>query len=170
MKKNNTKKIWLSFFFILSIVSGYYLYKVQWIILSVIFFTLGSISLLIAFYNKNQETQNKKIIMCPKCKIENQLYNLNNNHYSTIFIYREHDSIIKSEDNLDIFLLICFKCKKITKWAIDTDNNSGNAKYGFQYFETRIVTKEDLIKATQDAEQSCSVHSLDKLKVLSNEI
>ena len=167
MKIKNIKKILAWGCFLIFFVLGYYFYKIEWDILSIIFFVSGIISLLLAYYDNNQETQNKKELKCPKCKIGNQLYNLNNNHNSTIFIYKEHGSKIKLKDGLDIFLLICFKCREITKWALNNNNISKDENFDFQYFETRVITREDLSRAIQEAEQSCSVHSIDKLKNIS---
>tara|TARA_B100000787_G_C16051038_1_gene231236 strand:+ start:295 stop:684 length:390 start_codon:yes stop_codon:yes gene_type:complete len=125
------------------------------------------------YFNKNQNSKNQNVLMCPKCQIGNSLYNLNNNPHSTIFIYRESASKIKlhkGHKGLDIFLLVCFKCKNITEWVSDSNNVSKNAKFGFEYFESREITKKDINYAILDAEQSCSVDSLRKLKKINEEI
>lgn len=167
MKKGSTKKFWLWSIFIVSFFIGYYLYKIEWSTISSIFFVFGIISLFLSIYNSNHKSHDQKKLMCIKCKVGNSLYNLNNNHHSTIFIFKKPDLKIQSINNLDYFYLICFKCKEITKWALDTNNVSENTEVNFQYFETRKLTKEDLDFAIQEAEQSCSVHSLDKLKNIS---
>lgn len=164
MNKKNVNKLWCWGLFIMCFVMGYLLYSTQWIILSIVFFITGGISLLIAYIGRNVDSQNKNLLMCPKCKIGNQLYNLNNNHNSTIFIYRERGQTVKTNNESDLFYLICFKCKDIVEWAQDSNNISGSAKFGFQYFKTKEITKKDLSIAIQEAEQSCSVHSIDRLK------
>jgi len=164
MNKKYVNKLWFWGLFIICFVIGYFLYLTQWIILSIVFFIIGGISLLISCIGKNIDYQNKNLLMCPKCEIGNQLYNLNNNHNSTIFIYREREQTIKSNNDSDVFYLICFKCKDIVEWAQDSNNISGSAKFGFQYFKTKEITKNDLSIALQEAEQSCSVHSIDRLK------
>jgi len=164
MNKEYVNKLWVWGLFIICFVIGYLLYLTQWIILSIVFFIIGGISLLISYIGKNNDYQNKNLLMCPKCEIGNQLYNLNNNHNSTIFIYREREQTIKSNNDSDVFYLICFKCKDIVEWAQDSNNISGSAKFGFQYFKTKEITKNDLSIALQEAEQSCSVHSIDRLK------
>jgi len=68
MKIKNIKKILAWGCFLIFFVLGYYFYKIEWDILSIIFFVSGIISLLLAYYDNNQEPQNKKELKCPKCK------------------------------------------------------------------------------------------------------
>jgi hypothetical protein len=170
MNKKKTNKIWFGLFFIMFFIIGYFLYSMQWLILGIIFFITCGISLFIGYFGINEDSNSKKMLMCPKCKLGNSLYNLNNNPDSTIFIYKELSPKIKVYDGLDVFLLICFKCKKITEWASDTNNSSKTAKFGFRYFKSKIITKKNIDEAVVDAENSCSVDSLKKLKKISEEI
>jgi hypothetical protein len=164
-------KFTLNLFLLLIIfIISYFFYSIQWIILSIIFFIFSGILLLITYLNRNQNSKSQNVLMCPKCQIGNSLYNLNNNPHSTIFIYRENAPKIKPYEGLNIFLLLCFKCKKITEWTSDSSNISKNAKFGFEYFKSRVITKKDINDAMLDAEQSCSVDSLKKLKKINEEI
>ena len=42
--------------------------------------------------------------------------------------------------------------------------------FGFKYFQTKVMTKKDIDDAILDAERSCSVDSLKKLKEIKEEI
>ena len=170
MDIKKTNKIQYLGLFTVFFIIGYFFYSIHWTFLSIASFVVSGISLITFFINKNQESDNEKKLMCPKCQIGNSLYNLNNNPNSTIFIYKEQTSKIKLHDGLDIFLLICFKCKKVTEWASDFNNSSENSKFGFRYFQTKIITKKDINNAILDAERSCSVDSLSKLNRINTEI
>jgi len=102
---------------------------------------------------------------CPNCKIEENLFNLNNREDATIMIYREGKPKIRDKDGLHIYSLICFKCNTITEWGADPLNESGKAVKGVEYFETKKVDKEDKIEAIEEAKKNNNNHLIDKLDV-----
>ena len=170
MNKKNSSKIWYWGLFIGFFIIGYLLNSIQWNFLSIIFFIISGIFFIKVFIGRNHESEKEKKLMCPKCQIGNSLYNLNNNPHSTIFIYKEQTTKTKLYDSLIIFHLICFKCRKITEWASDSNNSLETSKFGFKYFQTKVMTKKDIDDAILDAERSCSVDSLKKLKEIKEEI
>ena len=42
-------------------------------------------------------------------------------------IYNEGKPKIRDSDGLHIYPMICFKCKTMTEWASDPENQSGKA-------------------------------------------
>jgi hypothetical protein len=100
---------------------------------------------------------------CPNCKIEENLFNLNNREDATIMIYREGKPKIRDKDGLHIYSLICFKCNTITEWGADPLNESGKAVKGVEYIKTKKISKKDKIEAINYAEENNHNHLINKL-------
>lgn len=86
-------------------------------------------------------------LMCPKCKIKEELFNMANREECTVMIYNEHNPRVRKEDGLHIFPMICFKCKTMTEFASDPTNESGKAIDGVEYFKTKKITQKDVYEA-----------------------
>ena len=76
-------------------------------------------------------------LMCPKCKIKEELFNMVNRKECTVMIYNEHNPRVRKEDGLHIFPMICFNCKTMTEFASDPMNQSGKAVDGVEYLKPR---------------------------------
>ena len=150
--------------FAISIILGFIFVSLDWVILAWLAFIFSGLSLVTAYFGKNDDSQNEMILICPKCQIGNSMYNLNNNPHSTLFIYNEDKPEVRKKDGLNIFPMICFECKKVIKWASDRDNYSGNATYGFEYFKSNKITKKDLNEAIDTAIKNNNKAGLNKLK------
>ena len=137
---------------------------INWLATTLMIF--AGLSVITGLFGTNDDSKNEKVLMCPKCQIGNQMFNLNNNPESTIFIYNQHQPETRASDGLHVYPLICFMCKKITEWAADTANLSGHATYGFEYFKTKKITKKDLDAAIKEAKINSNEASLKKLKKL----
>jgi hypothetical protein len=83
----------------------------------------------------------KTKMMCPKCKIKYPLKDINLKKDATIYA---PSKIIhtRESDGLEIRVLICFKCKKVSSYASDPYNHSGKAIDFVEYFTTYNLTKE----------------------------
>ncbi len=152
--------------FAISIVLGVIFVSLDWTILAWIVIIFSGLSLVTAYFGKNDDSQNERLLVCPKCQIGNSMFNLNNNPHSTLFIYNEDKPEVRKKDGLNIFPMICFECKKVIKWAADSENYSGNATYGFEYFKSKKITKKDLNEAIDTAIKNNNEASLKKLKKL----
>jgi hypothetical protein len=56
--------------------------------------------------NKDKELMNdinKKVLICPKCKVEEKIFNLSNRKDSSIMIYNEKNPRVRKKDGLNIF-------------------------------------------------------------------
>ena len=76
-----------------------------------------------------------KKLICPNCKHEEQIDNLNKRKDSKMFLARLHLQH-KVHKNLDIYTFICFECSHITNYVADIMNSSGRSIEGVEYFET----------------------------------
>ena len=101
-----------------------------------------------------------KYLRCPKCKIEENAYELNIREEATLAMYNEFNPRVRVSDGLNIYPLYCFVCKSVTEWASDPLNNSNKAFKGVEYFETRKSNKKDLKQITTYAD----TFGLDMLK------
>tara|TARA_B100001123_G_C15113675_1_gene948475 strand:- start:492 stop:1007 length:516 start_codon:yes stop_codon:yes gene_type:complete len=152
--------------FAISFVIGLILISLEWNKLGFIAFLWGALSLYTGYFGKNNDSKNPKILMCPKCQILHELFNLNNNEESTIFAYEKIR--VRSKDGLHIYPLICFNCKNLTEYASDSENYSGNSTCGFEYFKTKKVSKKNLNDAMAYAKKEGCASALKKLKTLFN--
>ena len=107
-----------------------------------------------------------KELACPKCKISEELFNLAKRKDATLMIYNEGKPRVRASDGLHVFPLICFKCKTMTEWASDPENQSGKAIDGVEYFETKKISKEDKSQALEYANEQNQEIVINKLKTL----
>ena len=75
--------------------------------LATILMIFAGLSVITGLFGTNDDSKNEKVLMCPNCQVGNQMFNLNNNPESTIFIYNQHQPRIRASDGLHIFPLIC---------------------------------------------------------------
>ena len=76
-----------------------------------------------------------KKLICPNCKHEEQIHNLNKRENTKMFLAKLHLQH-KVHKNLDIYTFICFECSHITNYAADIMNSSGRSIDGVEYLET----------------------------------
>tara|TARA_B100001057_G_scaffold232888_1_gene233067 strand:- start:530 stop:1051 length:522 start_codon:yes stop_codon:yes gene_type:complete len=97
-------------------------------------------------FNKGQALRKEimKYLRCPKCNIEEKVYEINIRKEATLAMYNEFNPKVRISDGLNIYPLYCFVCKSVTEWASDPFNNSNKAFKGIEYFETRKSNKKDL--------------------------
>jgi len=148
----------------ISLIIGFILVSLEWNKLGIVAFIWGGLSLYAAYFGKNDDSKNPKILMCPKCQILHEPFNLNNNEESTLFTYQKVK--VRISDGLHIYPLICFKCKNLTEYASDPLNYSGNSTCGFEYFKTKKISKENLNDALVFAKRDGCKIALKKLKHL----
>ena len=117
--------------------------------------------------NKDKELMNeinKKVLICPKCKVEEKIFNLSNRKDSSIMIYNEKNPRVRKKDGLNIFPMICFNCKTMTEFATNPLNSSKNAIKGIEYFKTRKINQKDKKEALNFAESNNNEILIKKLK------
>ena len=81
-----------------------------------------------------QENFKDQVIICPKCKVEEKLFNLAKKKNSQLMIYNENKPRIRAKDGLHIFPMICFNCKTFYEFASDPNDSSGKSINGSEYF------------------------------------
>ena len=105
------------------------------------------------FFNESQIAKleqkeiDKLVIACPNCKFKEKLFNLNNNHAAKLMIFNEDKPMIRKKDGLNIFPMICFKCKSLTEFAADPNNASGRALDGVEYFKKKKISEKNIMDA-----------------------
>jgi hypothetical protein len=157
--------------FIIASVIGVFFSYINWSVISYIFFCFAGLSLYFGFFKNinenNEQSILMKTLMCPKCKIKEELFNLYNREDSTLFMYNQHNPRVRPEDGLHIFPIICFECKLVTEFASDPMNESGKAIDGVEYFLQRKITKKDKNDASVYAKQinSCLLKKINSIKV-----
>ena len=92
-----------------------------------------------------------KTLICPKCKIPEEVENMLNREDCTIIIYNQNHPEVRPSDGLNIYPMICLKCKNVTEWASDPTNKSEKAIEGVEYFNTRKAEDTDIAKARMEA-------------------
>ena len=92
-----------------------------------------------------------KTLICPKCKIPEEVENMLNRKDCTIIIYNQNFPEVRPTDGLHVYPMICLKCKNVTEWASDPTNKSGNAIDGVEYFNTRKAEDTDISLARMEA-------------------
>jgi hypothetical protein len=123
----------------------------------------------------------KAKLMCLDCKMKYPFKDININKKASIFMpalprapgaYNMATGKSLEPENLDVKILICFKCKKVTSFVTDLDNASGNAIDFIEYF--RIYKPAGwLIKQIIDYEKEKKVYldlSVANKKVYLNKI
>ena len=81
-----------------------------------------------------------KELICKNCGHSETLEKINGSNVTKILIApypRE-----RKKDGLHIYPLYCLKCNYITEWATDSQNISGNAIDGIEYFKTFKINKK----------------------------
>jgi hypothetical protein len=160
----------LGWFIIASVIGACFSY-INWSVISYIFFGFAGLSLYYGFFKNINETNEQNILMktlmCPKCKIKEEMFNLFHREDSTLFIYNQHKPRVRAEDGLHIFPIICFKCNQVSEFASDPNNESGKAVDGTEYFSQRKITKKDKNDAAEYAKQinSCLLKKINSIKV-----
>ena len=160
----------LGWFIISSGIGGFFSY-INWSLISYLFFGFAGLSLYYGFFKNinesNRENVSMKTLICPKCKIKEELFNLSNREDSTLFMYNQYNPRVRADDGLHIFPIICFKCKQVTEFASDPMNESGKAIDGVEYFSQRKITKKDKNDAAEYATQinSCLLKKINSIKV-----
>ena len=149
---------WLAISFIIGLI----LISFEWNKLGIAAFVFGGLSLYTGYFGKNDDSKNPRLLMCPKCQIPNEMFNLNNNKQATIFTYEK--TRVRNSDGLVIYPLICFKCRTLTEWASDSMNISGNSTYGFEYFKTKKASKKNINDALDCAKKFGHMMAAKKLK------
>ena len=106
-------------------------------------------------------------LICPKCKIKEDLFNLLHREDATLVMYNENKPRVRAEDGLHIFPLVCFECEHVTEFASDPTNQSGKAVDGVEYFSPRKITKADKDDAAEYARKmnSCLLKRINSIKV-----
>ena len=132
--------------------------------LASILMMLSGLSLVAGIWGTNDDSESPNGLACPKCKIFHSLLNINIDKDSKIYMYGEYWFRKRESDGLNIYPLLCLKCKNITEYAADPQNQSGHAVGGYEYFKTKKITKKDYKNAYEYAEQNNHLHILSKLK------
>ena len=160
----------LGWFMIASVIGTCFSY-INWSVISYIFFGFAGLSLYYGFFKNINESNEQNILMktliCPKCKIKEEMFNLFHREDSTLFIYNQQKPRVRAEDGLHIFPLICFECNQVSEFASDPNNESGKAVDGTEYFSQRKITKKDKNEAAEYANQinSCLLKKINSIKV-----
>ena len=92
-----------------------------------------------------------KTLMCPKCKIPEEVENMFNREACTLIIYNQARPETRPSDGLHIYPMICLKCKNVTEWASDPTNQTGKAVDGVEYIKTRKIEDTDIALAKMEA-------------------
>ena len=125
---------------------------------------MAILSLITGISGTNDDSKSPIGLGCPKCKEFHPLINININEDSSIYMYGENCFRTREEDGLNIYPFLCFKCKQVTEYASDSNNQSGHAVCGFEYFKSKKATKTDINNATEYAKLNNHDHVLKKLK------
>ena len=56
-----------------------------------------------------------KYLRCPKCKVDEQVYEMNIREESTLAMYNEFNPRVRQSDGLNIYPLYCFICRSVTE-------------------------------------------------------
>ena len=104
-------------------------------------------------------------LICPKCKIKEDLFNLLHREDATLMMYNQNKPRVRAEDGLHIFPLICFECEQVIEFASDPMNESGKAVDGVEYFSSRKITKKDKNDAAEYAKlmNSCLLKKINSI-------
>ena len=138
------------------------LLEINWLSTTLMIF--AGLSLITGMFGTNDDAESPIGLTCPKCKIFHPLLNLNLDTSSTIYVYGEHIFRTRKSDGLNIYPFLCLKCKTITEYASDPQNQSGHSVCGHEYFDTKKITKKDIDDVLSFATIHQHQHIIDKLK------
>lgn len=113
-----------------------------------------------------QENFMDQVLMCPKCKVEEKVFNLAKRKSLQLMIYNENKPRIRAKDGLHIFPMICFNCKTFSEFASDPNDSSGKSINGIEYFKFRKLNKKHISEALSYAKKTNNkilIEKLDKL-------
>ena len=113
-----------------------------------------------------QENFKDQVIICPKCKVEEKLFNLAKRKNSKLMIYNENKPRIRAKDGLHIFPMICFNCKTFSEFASDPNNSSGKSINGIEYFKSQKLNKKHISEALIYVNKMNNKIQIKKLKTL----
>ena len=113
-----------------------------------------------------QENFKDQVIICPKCKVEEKLFNLAKRKNSQLMIYNENKPRIRAKDGLHIFPMICFNCKTFSEFASDPYNSSGKSINGIEYFKSQKLNKKHISEALIYVNKMNNKIQIKKLKTL----
>ena len=104
---------------------------------------------------------------CGNCGTSEKTFKINVRENSQLFTA---DFLITTTASipygLDIRPLVCFKCDRVTEWAADQSNYSGNAIEGFEYFNSYKIS-QDLKDKTKEFAKNNNFHiALEKIEKL----
>ena len=137
------------------------LLEINW--LAIILMIFAGLSLVTGIFGKNDDAQNQVGLTCPKCKIFHPMQSLMDIE-STIYLYGETVFRTRNSDGLNIYPFLCLKCKNVTEYASDPNNQSGHAVCGYEYFETKKMTKKNISNALAFAKLHNHQHIIEILK------
>ena len=113
-----------------------------------------------------QENFKDQVIICPKCKVEEKLFNLAKRKNSQLMIYNENKPRIRAKDGLHIFPMICFNCKTFSEFASDPNDSSGKSINGVEYFKSQKLNKKHISEALIYVNKMNNKIQIKKLKTL----
>jgi len=113
-----------------------------------------------------QENFKDQVIICPKCKVEEKLFNLAKRKNSQLMIYNENKPRIRAKDGLHIFPMICFNCKTFSEFASDPNDSSGKSINGIEYFKSQKLNKKHISEALIYVNKMNNKIQIKKLKTL----
>lgn len=113
-----------------------------------------------------QENFKDQVLICPKCKVEEKLFNLAKRKSSQLMIYNNNKPRIRDNDGVHIFPMICFNCNTFSEFASDLNDFSGKSIKGIEYFKSQKLNKKHISEALVYAEKiknKILIEKLDKL-------
>ena len=113
-----------------------------------------------------QENFKDQVIICPKCKVEEKLFNLAKRKNSQLMIYNENKPRIRAKDGLHIFPMICFNCKTFSEFASDPNDSSGKSINGIEYFKSQKLNIKHISEALIYVNKMNNKIQIKKLKTL----
>jgi hypothetical protein len=113
-----------------------------------------------------EESLKDQVLMCPKCKVEEKLFNLAKRKNSQLMIYNENKPRIRAKDGLNIYPMICFNCKTISEFASDPYDSSGNSINGIEYFKSIKLNKKHISEALSYLKKMGNKTLIQKIKNL----
>ena len=94
-----------------------------------------------------QKSFNIQVLICPKCKVEEKIFNLAKRKNPQLMIYNENKPRIRAKDGLHIYPMICFNCKTFSEFASDPHDSSGNSINGIEYFKSIKLNNKHISEA-----------------------
>ena len=116
--------------------------------------------------DEDLKSANRKILICPKCKIKEKMFNLFNKKNPQMMFYNEGKPRVRATDGSHIYPMICFNCKTMSEYASDINNQSGKAIEGIEYFKTKKISQKEKSEALNYAKSLNNKILIDKIKKL----